>query len=156
MLPVEAAVIWSMLGAYLLLPPILTSLGNSYELQTAAGSIPGFYPLDGVKYAGRQLIALLPFFVGMRFLSSEEGRAQLLKSLPAALLVYSIPMIFEVRFSPQLHRWVYGYHPSDFIQQVRAGGFRPVVFVGHGLELALFTSLALIAAVIAGRLKWCM
>ena len=207
MLPIEAAAIWSMLGAYLLLPanltihpallppldrmsiaaittmllcsmkgteanwrrpsffvylfgagfvvsPILTSLGNSYELHTAAGSIPGFYPLDGVKIAARQMIALLPFFVGMRFLSNEKGRAQLLKSLPIALLFYSVPMIFEVRFSPQLHRWAYGYHPSEFIQQVRGGGFRPVVFVGHGLELALFTCFGFLMSLILLRARW--
>ncbi len=207
MLPIEAAAIWSMLGAQLLLPaylklelpllppldrmsiaaisafvlcwmkgggskarapsifivllgiafviaPILTSLTNSYELQTAAGSIPGFYPLDGFKVAFRQAVALLPMIVGMRFLSSDHGRSLLLKSLAAAVLVYSLPMLFEIRFSPQLHRWVYGYHPTEFLQQMRAGGFRPVVFVGHGLELALLTCLAFTAAVILARGKW--
>jgi hypothetical protein len=204
MLPVEAAAIWSMLGAYLLLPsnlnvdlpllppidkmsiaalstfllcwmkgtqsvaskpsffiyffgtclvlsPLLTSFANSYELQNAAGSIPGFYPVDGLKIAGRQLIALLPLFVGMRFLSSDRARGLLLKSLPSAALIYSLPMLFEIRMSPQLHRWVYGYHPSQFVQQMRAGGFRPVVFVEHGLALALFVTLALLAAVVMAR-----
>jgi hypothetical protein len=133
--------------------PILTSLTNSYELQTAAASIPGFYPLDGVKVAGRQLIALLPFFVGVRFLSNESGRALLLKSLPTALVFYSLPMLLELRISPQLHRLVYGYHPHEFIQQVRAGGYRPVVFLEHGLALALLTSLSVLAAVIATRAR---
>lgn len=138
-------------GIGLILSPIFTSLTNSYELQNAAGSIPGFYPLDGLKVAGRQLIALLPLFVGMRFLSSDYGRGLLLKSLPTAAMVYSVPMLFEIRVSPQLHRWVYGYHPSEFLQQMRAGGFRPVVFVEHGLALALFIALALLAAVIMAR-----
>jgi hypothetical protein len=137
----------------LVLSPILTSLTNSYELTTPRGSIPGFYPVDGLKVAGRQLIALLPLFVGMRFLSNDYGRSLLLKSLPFAMTLYSIPMLFELRMSPQLHRWVYGYHPSDFFQQMRAGGFRPVVFVEHGLVLALFTSLAVIASVVLMRTK---
>jgi hypothetical protein len=140
-------------GICLVLSPFLTSLSNSYELQTAAGSIPGFYPLDGVKVAGRQLISLLPLFVGMRFLSSDQGRALLLKSLPTAAAIYSVPMLFEIRMSPQLHRWVYGYHPSEFLQQMRAGGFRPTVFVEHGLALALFIALALISAVVLARAK---
>ena len=54
-------------------------------------------------------------------------------------LVYSLPMLFEVRFSPQLHYWFYGYYPSDFIQGMRDGGFRPMVFMGHGLLAAFFT-----------------
>jgi hypothetical protein len=137
----------------LVLSPILTSLTNSYELTTPRGSIPGFYPVDGLKIAGRQLIALLPLFVGIRFLSNDYGRSLLLKSLPVAMTVYSIPMLFELRMSPQLHRLVYGYHPSDFFQQMRAGGFRPVVFVEHGLVLALLTSLAVIASVVLVRAK---
>ena len=71
------------------------------------------------------------------------------------MLLYSIPMLFEIRMSPQLHRWVYGYFPNDaFSQQIRNGGYRPVVFFDHGLELAFFTSLAVIAALIGMRAKW--
>jgi hypothetical protein len=136
------------------LSPLLTSFENSYELQNAAGSIPGFYPLDGLKVAGRQLIALMPLYVGMRYLSSDDGRALLLKSFPAALLVYSLPMLFELRMSPQLHSWIYGFFPHQFAQQMRDGGFRPVVFLEHGLVVALLTSLALIAAVTGARAKW--
>jgi hypothetical protein len=134
--------------------PILTSLGNSYELQTAKESIPGFYPLDGLKYAGRNLITLAPFYVGSRVLHTQQGRMLLLRILPAAMLVYSLPMLFEVRMSPQLHTWIYGYFPNDaFAQQMRGGGFRPVVFFQHGLALAFFTSLTLIAALILVRTR---
>jgi hypothetical protein len=141
-------------GLCYILSPIFTSFTNSYELRTAAGSIPGFYPLDGLKIAGRQIIALLPLFVGMRFLSSDRGRALLLKSLPTALTIYSLPMLLELRISPQLHRIVYGYHPHEFQQQVRAGGYRPVVFTEHGLALALFVAMGLVAALVLARLKW--
>jgi hypothetical protein len=89
----------------------------------------------------------------MRFLSTDSGRALLLKCVPAAMLIYSLPMLFELRMSPQLHRWVYGYHPSEFIQQMRSGGFRPVVFLEHGLAVALLTAFALIAALVLGRAR---
>jgi hypothetical protein len=57
--------------------------------------------------------------------------------------------------SPQLHRWVYGYFPNDsFAQQIRGTGFRPVVFFSHGLTLALFTAIALLAAIVSLRAKW--
>lgn len=134
--------------------PIFTSLNNSYELNVGKLSISGFYPLDSLKLAARNVITLMPFFIGMRFLSSEQGRAMLLKALPTAALFYSLPMLFEVRFSPQFHSWVYGFFPHSFIQQYRDGGFRPVVFLGHGLEVALFASMALIAAAVATRAKW--
>lgn len=142
-----------MLAAGYVAAPIFTSLGNSYELQTAIGSVPGFYPLDGLKFAGRNLVMLAPFYIGSRFLGSDKGRAALLQSLPIAALIYSLPMLFEVRMSPQLHRWVYGFFPHSFAQQMRYGGFRPVVFLEQGLQVALFVSMALIAAVVLTRAK---
>ncbi len=141
-------------AAAFVLSPILTSFTNSYELQTAGKSVPGFYPLTGLKFAGRNLLSLIPMYIGSRFLSTDGARSALLRALPTATLFYSLPMLFEVRMSPQLHRWVYGYFPQDsFAQQIRNGGFRPVVFFPHGLVLALFTSLALLAAVVLLRTR---
>lgn len=138
----------------LFLSPILATLNNSYELQIGNRSLPGFYPIDGLKLAFHNAIMLAPFFVGMRFFSSEDARVQLLKSLPVAALFYSIPMLFEIKMSPQLHRWIYGFFPNSFGQQYRDGGFRPVVFLSHGLEVAIFTSMAVIGALIMMRGKW--
>lgn len=134
--------------------PILTAYDNSYELQTGKLSIPGFYLLDGLKYAGRNLIALAPFYIGSRILHTQHGRMLLLKTIPTAMLLYSLAMLFELRMSPQLHTWVYGYFPNDsFSQQMRDGGFRPVVFFQHGLALAFFTALTLIASLVLIRTK---
>jgi hypothetical protein len=60
-------------------------------------------------------------------------------------------MLFEMRFSPQFHSWVYGYSPTDFIQQVRDGGYRPMVFMGHGLTAATFFFMTVVAAVALRR-----
>jgi hypothetical protein len=137
----------------LVVSPILTTLGNSYELHMGDRSIPGFYPVDGVKLAAQNLIMLAPLFVGMRYLSSDDARAQLLRAFVIAALVYSLPMLFELRMSPQLQRMIYGSAPV-FAHLVRAGGYRPVVMLSTGLELALFMAMAFIAAVIAARLRW--
>lgn len=133
---------------------MLATLDNSYELHMGDRSIPGFYPLDGVKLAIQNAITLLPFFVGMRFLPSDEGRAQLVKAIAIAALVYSLPMLFELRMSPQLQRLIYGAAPAGFDTLIRAGGYRPLVFLSNGLELALFTSIAFIATAVAVRAKW--
>lgn len=134
--------------------PILTSLTNSYELSTAGRSIPGFYPLDGMKFAGRNLLLLLPMYIGSRFLSTDHARSVLLKAMPLLILLYSVPMLFEMRMSPQLHRWTYGYFPHEsFAQQIRGSGFRPVVFLNHGLAVAMFVVLALLAALVLMRMR---
>jgi hypothetical protein len=150
--PRRSLIIYCLVAGFVL-APIFTSLNNSYELQIGNRSLPGFYPIDGVKLALVNLVTLTPFLVGMRFLSSDGGRALLLKSLAAAALFYSVPMLFEVRMSPQLHTWVYGFFPHSFAQQIRGTGFRPVVFLRHGLEVAMFASMAVIAAVIATRAR---
>jgi hypothetical protein len=96
---------------------------------------------------------LAPFYIGSRFLCTDNGRSLLLKAVPTAALFYSLPMLFEIRMSPQLHRWVYGYYPSQFVHTMRDGGFRPLVFLDQGIQLALFASMAVIAAVVLARGK---
>jgi hypothetical protein len=53
-------------------------------------------------------------------------------------LIYCPFAIIEMRMSPQFHQWVYGYSSGQFAQTIRWGGYRPVVFMGHGLALARF------------------
>lgn len=48
--------------------------------------------------------------------------------------------------SPQLHAHLYGFFPHSFAQQVRAGGFRAVVFLGHGLIVGIFVGMVTVAA----------
>jgi hypothetical protein len=53
--------------------------------------------------------------------------------------------------SPQLNRWVYGFFQHSFSQTKRGDGFRPTVFMTHGLAVAVFTMTAVVAA--AGLFK---
>ena len=47
--------------------------------------------------------------------------------------------------SPQLHKDIYGVFPHSFRQQMREGGFRPVVFLGHGLYVAMFFAVSFLS-----------
>ena len=76
------------------------------------------------------------------------------KALAAAGLIYSIPLLFEIRFSPQIHYWVYGYYSSDFIQEMRQdGAFRPMVFMGHGLAACFFAMTTVVASAALWRMR---
>jgi len=101
---------------------------------------------DALSAVVSQFFLLLPFFIGRQALRSAESSVEILRALVIAGLIYSIPMLFEIRMSPQLHEWIYGYNPSDFEQEVRAGGYRPIVFLGHGLAMAFFTMTTVVAA----------
>jgi hypothetical protein len=55
-------------------------------------------------------------------------------------------VLIELRMSPQVHAWIYGYGQLQFAQGVRGEGYRPLVFMTHGLALALFMCAASLAA----------
>jgi hypothetical protein len=78
----------------------------------------------------------LPFAVGQRVFKDEQSLVDLFKVMSTCALIYAPLMLFELRMSPQLHNWIYGYYPSEFQQAMRAGGYRPIVFMNHGLSVA--------------------
>ncbi|MEH2557279.1 hypothetical protein V1286_004808 [Bradyrhizobium algeriense] len=134
------------LVAIFLFGPIITSMLNGDPVFAGDRVIPGVGLYDAVSAVEAALIVLLPFFVGRGLFRTEQANEQVLKALVVAGLFYSIPMLFEMRFSPQFHFWIYGYFPTDFIQQVRDGGYRPMVFTGHGLIAAIFLFMSVTAA----------
>jgi hypothetical protein len=130
----------------LLIGPFVTSELNGDTVSVGGRILPGVGHYDAMSAVVAQFIQVIPFFLGRQFLSSAGDTEDVLRVLIVAGLCYSLPMLFEVRMSPQLHTWVYGYFPHSFVQQMREGGFRPVVFLGHGLLTAFFIMTAAVAA----------
>lgn len=126
--------------------PVITSLLNGDDIVGPGIVLPGVGLYDGLSAAEYQLLQIVPLILGRQFLRSPRDNEMVLRALVVACLLYSLPMLVEVRLSPQLHTWVYGYFPHSFIQQIRAGGFRPVVFVGHGLLVAFLAMLGVLAS----------
>jgi hypothetical protein len=127
--------------------PFITSALNSDPILVGRRVLPGAGIYDGISAAFNQFVVLIPFLLGRQFLRRAVDTEDIMRTLVGAGLAYSVPMLLEVRMSPQLHTWIYGYFPHDlFIQQIRDGGFRPVVFLGHGLPVAFFAMTALVAA----------
>lgn len=134
------------LFAILLLCPFVTSQLNTDMIMVGGRILPGVGYYDALSAVVSQLVFVLPFFFGRELLRGERENEEILRALVVAMLLYSIPILVEVRLSPQLHVWFYGYFPHDFGQQMRWGGFRPVVFLGHGLLVAFFVATATVAA----------
>jgi hypothetical protein len=127
--------------------PFFTMLNNQEPLRLSASSLQGMTVYDGVSVLAEQMIQIIPFLIGYSSFKTESDIREILKSLVMAALAYSILILWEVRMSPQLHTELYGFFPHSFVQQVRAGGFRAVVFLGHGLIVAIFVGMATVAAV---------
>lgn len=127
----------------------------------AAPDLPGLRFYDSASALAQQLLLMLPFFLAREALRTAEGIREILVALVVAGLIYAPLMLFEIRFSPQLHTIVYGFFQHDFIQAIRAGGYRPFVFMPHGLWVAFFAFMVFSAALAlwrteggAARLRW--
>lgn len=126
--------------------PMLTAMTNGEAVFFGRFMIQPLGLKEGLSMVVGQAIAIVPFILAMNFLRSEQDLRDLLLALLIGALVYSLPMLFEVRMSPQLNTWIYGFFQHSFGQMMREGGFRPIVFLYHGLWVAFFCFTAVVAA----------
>lgn len=119
---------------------------NTDPIRIERTFLPGVGYYDALSASVAQFIFIVPFFLGRQFLRGSSDNINILRILVIAGLAYSLPMLIEVRISPQLHIWMYGYFPGGFANEIREGGFRPVVFLSNGLMVAFFAMTALVAA----------
>lgn len=131
--------------------PILTALTNPDPLIDGINYRPAMSISQGVADLILQFILLLPFLMGYKLLWNARGAELWLRALVLGVLWYTIPMLIELRMSPQINVWVYGYFQHDFIQTIRYGGYRPIVFLEHPLWVALMTMTAFLSAIALAR-----
>lgn len=116
--------------------PVATSVSNDLGVKNGVGLALDHAIVWGVPYlAGRVYVA------GARELRELSG------AFVIAGLVYAPLCCIELILSPQLHRWVYGQHLHSFEQTMRFGGWRPTVFMRHGLEVGFLMSMAALSGV---------
>ena len=127
-------------------PTVFSVLPNSDPIVFRSWQLPGLNIRDVVSALGNQIIVLIPFLLARQYLANRDALREMLVIFVAAALAYSIPSLIEIRFSPQINIWVYGFFQHEFVQTMRAGGFRPIVFLPHSLWLAFFVVTALLAA----------
>jgi hypothetical protein len=147
---------WIVLLALLLIAGgVITALtnGDSFVLgESGQVFLPGLTVKDGF-YMGISnfLVAFLPLYLGYALFRKAEDFESLVAGLAVAGLVYIPFAMVELRMSPQWHRWIYGYAQHAFDQTIRWGGYRPMVFMSHGLALARFFLAALCCLIILGK-----
>lgn len=82
------------------------------------------------------------YYIGKKYFS-EASRLRILSgSILIGGLLYIPLILFELRMSPQLSRMVYGFFPHSFAQHIRYGGYRPIVFMQHGLAVSFWMAAA--------------
>lgn len=133
--------------------PVVTSALNNDLIVIGDRILPGVGYYDGISALLSQLLLILSFFVGRRVFADAAGFGTIVPSVAVAGLIYSVPFLVEIRLSPQFSNWVYGYLPSGFLNEVRYGGYRPVVFMRNGLMVSFFLMTTFLAALTMWRLN---
>ncbi len=133
------------------LSPVLTAMANTEPLIDGVSFRRPMGPYDGFTGAIAAAIDIIPFILGYLVLSSPQALRAWLRALVLGALAYAPLMLLEIRVSPQINVWVYGFFAHDFGQMMRYGGFRPMVFLTHGLWVAIFTASAVLAAAVRLR-----
>lgn len=128
-----------------------TVLTNGEPIVTGPVVRPGLTLYDAFAHGVKDVLTLyLPFFLARAMLRTRRDLADLMRVLVACGLVYSVLALIEVRLSPQLHRWLYGYHQMDFSMTMRFGGYRPMIFMLTGMAAAMFV----LATTLAAWARW--
>jgi hypothetical protein len=138
--------LFEILVAVYVCSPFVTAIFNTDPIVLANDVLPPQSFYDSLSAAISQAIFLIPLLLGRAFLAGSDDIEQVLRIFVTGMLAYALLLLFEIRMSPQLHVWLYGYAPSDFVQAVRDGGYRPMAFMGHGLSAALFLMMAIVSA----------
>jgi hypothetical protein len=137
--------------ALVFITPFLTVLQNTEPMIVGRAFIPGLRLYDGFSMLSQTFVNLIPVWLGLRYLNTREGHKALLEAFVISGVIYTFPALLEIRISPQLHNWIYGFFPHDFIQHIRDGGFRPVVLLNHGLMVGIYFCMAIISSAVLYR-----
>ena len=133
---------------------VITILTNSDPVTAGSVFLPGHRPYDAVHHIiYDSLVYVVPFVLGAAMFQTPKDLRVLYRVIVGAALIYSVLQLIELRFSPQLHYGVYGFYQHSFAQTMRGGGFRPMVFMSHGLALAMFTATAVFGAAAMQKTK---
>lgn len=118
---------------------MLTAYTNPEPLAYGRLVLPGLGLRDAVVMAAPSFIDYyVPFVIGLTVFRTERALRTLFDVLGLCALIYVPFCLVELRMSPQFTYWVYGYVPGSFIETKRLGSWRPVVFMNHGLSVAMF------------------
>lgn len=119
--------------------PLASSLSNDL----------GLY--DGLSAALDQTVSWgFPYLIGRIYFSDLEGLREFAIGIFIGGLIYMPLCWYEIKMSPQLHRMFYGFTQHSFAQTYRYGGWRPMVFMQHGLMLGVW----MISASLIGVWLW--
>jgi hypothetical protein len=95
---------------------------------------------------GQIMIWGVPYLAGRIYFTTPETIKDLCLGIVIGGLVYVPLCLYEFRMSPRLSINLYGFFPHEWRQHSRYGFWRPIVFMQHGLMVALWMATSATAA----------
>lgn len=93
------------------------------------------------------------YWVARALFTDLGALRELCEGAVVSAIAYAPLCMYEIIMSPQLSKIVYGFRPSAFGMTKRMGGWRPMVFMQHGLAVAAWMAAAALIAWILWRSK---
>ncbi len=116
--------------------PIASSLSNDLGIW------------DGLSVMSDQILVWgVPYLIGRLYFTEMEAIHDLAVGIVLGGLVYLPLCAWEIKMSPQLNQFVYGFSVVDFLEAKRYGAWRPTVFLQHGLAVAFYMCGASVTAI---------
>lgn len=131
----------------------LTYAANTTAIELPEENLPALRPYDAASMALSIAVQLLAFWVARTHLRTPQAQITLLRVFVFSALAYSLLALIELRLSPQLNNWIYGFFPHEWRQHIRNGGYRPIVFLTHGLRVGMFLTLGILSAALLARVS---
>ena len=135
------------LALCLVLGPLLTMFVNRAPIFFGPVMRQGMGLWDIQNRLFSLFFILVPWLLAYRYLQSPKMHAEILRAVVVVGLFYTLLALYELRMSPQLNNMLYGYFPHHWRQHIRGGGYRPLVFLDHGLSLGFYLTALSIGAV---------
>jgi hypothetical protein len=107
--------------------PLFSSLSNDL----------GLY--DGISAALNQTMSWgSPYIIGRIYFNDLNSIKEFAIGIFIGCIIYMPLCWYEMRMSPTLHHTFYGFTQHYFLQSYRYGGWRPMVFMSHGLAVGVW------------------
>ncbi|MEM9879864.1 MAG: hypothetical protein AAF862_11370 [Pseudomonadota bacterium] len=136
-----------------IISPIFTVFTNADTLIEGTRILKGLELYDILSLTLTKVLTLVPVILAANYIKTRDDLTTFLKWLTILGAFYCLVVLFELRMSPQLHAWIYGFFPHSFAQHVRDGGYRSAAFLGHGLVVSFFLFTIVAAAIALWREK---
>lgn len=95
----------------------------------------------------------IPYLMGRVFFRSSDQLCELAMAVFLGGLLYAPFCWYEIMFSPKFHLQIYGFYQHSFLQHVRYNGFRPMLFMQHGIMVGVWMACSTLVGFWLWRMK---